>query len=542
MPVDPVSGVWSPDLFPKQWELLQACLPSFKNFVLANGPRWASKTFGCQHATAQHAWNTDRGNICILTITQSVGIDSGVWQHLTEIFLPEWINGDFGMEWVREPYIQNVTKKPACELTNRFGNKSRITLESLRNEQEVEARFKGKGYSMIWVNELSKFKHRKTFDTLKQCLRLPHLKDEDHLFLADTNPDLQLGQKSWIFFLWYEFRTMDDATVLELENKWGAEPGMLLPLRDSLRLIEFTVDDNLWLTDQKKGRLRADFAHDRDVFEAYYNGKWGTASTDALFYGVFREGVHVVGEAETPGNKTPDTLVPSDTCSSLVTGWDPGGRNCAAVIAEKQIVQAKKLWPELFTPEAMEKGPVMPSDKEIPVFKFLDELISVDEDFRMEDFVEQFVARMDFWEGVLNLRGKVAWTHWSDRSVYDTMVAWTDKYWVEHVADCSGGRINLIAERGNRGAVSARVDLWRKLLWEQRMWFSAAKTPHLIQMNKSIKRGESSVAIIQKGSIWKHSFDAGSYLVSSECIDELAKSIRFNIRKRHENSLVSVSY
>lgn len=559
MPVDE-NGAWQPGLFPKQWELLRACVPGPQNILLVNGPRKASKTYGCHHAVAQHAWNTDRGNICVLTITQSVGIDSGVWQHLTESFLPEWINGEFGMKWVKEPYVQNVTKKPACEVSNVHGNKTTIKLESLRNEDEVEDRFKGKIYSMIWVNELSKFKKRKTFDTLRQCLeRCPHLSPEQTMFLADTNPDLDLGQQSWIYYLWYEFRVMTDAELLKMEERLEIEAGTFAPLRDALQLMEFTVDDNLAMTDRMKAKLRADFAHDKDLLAAYYYGKWVTASTDALFYEVFRPAYHVLGEPETDGNKDPEILVPEDTCASLVTGWDPGGRNCAAVIAEPLIIPAKALWPELFPrdgeaavdPQIMDaisgvagkpdkKAPMSP-DKEIPCFKFIDELVSVGEDFRLEDFVEQFVIKMRFWEQLIARR--IAWRHWGDRMIWDSQIPFTDVFWGHHIFECSGGEIMLMAERGNRGAVAARVDLWRKLLWEQRMWFSAAKCPHMIMMNKSIKRGSSSVAVIQKQSPWKHGFDAGSYLISSECYDELSRSVNtiLKIRRRSEGvGLVSV--
>jgi hypothetical protein len=270
---------------------------------------------------------------------------------------------------------------------------------------------------------------------------------------------------------------------------------------------------------------------------------------------VFREGVHVVGEKETPGNKDPEMLVPSDECSELITGWDPGGRNCAAVIAEKQMVKAGLLWPELFQngdAKIIDAVPGMPgkhaaasmsADKEFPVFKFIDELILVAEDFRMEDFVEQFVAKMDFWEKLMGKTGRVAWRHWSDRSAFEATLMFADRYIYELIYEISDGRISLMSERGNRGAVSARVDLWRKLLWEQRVWFSAAKCPQLIQMNKSIKKGTTIGAVIQKGSPFKHAFDAPSYLQASEAFDELAKSIRVNIRrKRGENTLVSVGY
>jgi hypothetical protein len=60
-------------------------------------------------------------------------------------------------------------------------------------------------------------------------------------------------------------------------------------------------------------------------------------------------------------------------------------------------------------------------------------------------------------------------------------------------------------------------------------------------MNKSLKRGTSTVAIIAKGSRHKHPFDAGRYLVASECHEELNRSLIHSLRKeRTESALVSV--
>lgn len=542
-------GCWKPDLFPKQEELLAACYPgNEQNLVLANGPRKSSKTWACAHAVCQHAWNTDRGNICILTKTMSVGLDSGIWKHLTERFIPAWIGGNFGMEWVDKPYTQNVTKKPACSVTNSFGNVTEISLDSLTNERDVEDRFKGKEYSMIWVNELTKFSERKTFDTLKQALRAPHLRDDQLLLLCDTNPCLIYGKQSVWYKIWYDFRTMTDEQVIEYATELCGpeseiEPSDLIPDRDALKLIEFTVDDNLWLTEKQKKRLRGSFASDPDLYAAYYLGQWVTASRDAIFRDVFKHNLHVWGDVGGPNNKEPKLLVPEPSCYELCSGWDPGGRNCAAVIGEKVM------WKFKFVRE--ENGKEIEFEKELPIFKFLDELISVDEDFRMEDYVEQFVRKMAYWEDYIlehgSGTGKVQWRHWSDRNVFDTKLPFTERFWAEHIYDCSGGTVHLMAERGNRGSVQARVDLWRKMLFEDRLFFSADKTPHLIQMCKSIKKGTKAdgtptLAAIAKGSHWKHGFDSASYLVCSEAMDELQRSIHVNVKKRNENQLVSVAF
>lgn len=523
MPIDK-SGQWSPDLFPKQLQSMAMCRPSNRNMVLLNGPRWSSKTFCCQHIACDHAWETDRADICILSFTQSVGLDSGIWQHLTEIFLPEWIGGTdqngkpfggrFGMEWVRQPYIQNVTKKPACSIKNKHGTVSKFSLQSLRLEDDVEAIFKSRSYSMIWVNELSKFKKRKTFDTLKQCLRMPHLKTHQHLFLADTNPDLELGSSSPWYELWYGLASMGDDCPVDLK-----------PLRDSLRLIEFTVDDNHALSAEKKAQLRADFAHNPDLMAAYYYGKWVTASQDALFYSVFKPNIHVIGDPDTPAIPNPEVMVPSDDCHELILGLDPGARNCAAAILEKvTLIQDKR---------------------EVSAFSWLDEHIIIGEDFHLEDFIEELVRKMEFWEKqILNKPSKVIWRCWSDRSVFDMKVPFTSRFWHEFIYDLSDGKITCMAADRGRGSLGVRVDFFRKIIWQERIRISKNKCPHGIQMVQSIRRGKGA-AVIDRGSPWKHSFDSISYPIVSECCDELQRSVIVNLRKQsaenQESGLIQIA-
>lgn len=478
--------------------------------ILANGCRLASKTFGCHHAVAEHAWNTDRGNICILSFTQSVGIDSGIWQHLSEIFLPDWISGNFGMEWVKPPYIQNVTKKPACRVSNKFGNSTLITLESLSNEDEVEEKFKGKAYSMIWVNELSKFKKRMTYDTLKLCFRMPHLKPEDHLFLADTNPDLDLGQRSWIYQLWYELLSAEDD---ELDPKY-------LPLKRSLKLIEFTIDDNLSLSQAKKDDLLSGFAHDEDLVAAYYYGKWVTASTDALFYKVFRSNLHVIGEIASPTNPEPLMMVPEPNCSRLGGGWDLGTttNNAMALIENVMIKQG---------------------DKEVVAFKILDELVTINMDVQTEDFVEAVMKKRNFWEKLIGK--EIQWVDWSDRSAWSFKTDQTNLLHHQAVYVASGGKIQFMGTPKPPGSVRQRIDLFRKLLFEGRIFINNDRCPATVQMCKSIKPGKSSLEPIQKGSIHKHIFDAITYYISMECSDELQRAMNdLNVKGRTEGGFRSV--
>lgn len=505
MPV--IDGRWDMGLFPRQYEIISSCRPSENNLprlVLADGPRWASKTVGCINAVADHAWNTDRANIAVLTITQSVGLDSGVWTDLVDTVIPDWINGNFGMEWDRKPYTESVTKKPACKIINKYGTVSKIQLDSLKDEGEVENRYKGKRYSMIFVNELSKFKTRKTFDTLKQCLRMLHLPEGAHVLLADTNPADE-GEESWIYKLWEVERSLRD------EEPGEGEPD-LRPLRRALVRIPFTIDDNLAMSPEKRASLYADFAHDEDLLARYFYGKWVTASIDAIFHKQFRPLWHVIGEESTASNPDPDMMLPEEGCIELLTGWDPGPRNCAMCIAEKVF-------------------PADPIYKGLPIIKILDELCIVDEDFDFQEFVTKSMVLMNTWEKIAGR--KVRWQHWSDRSVFDTKDLESQKYYAQLIFEMSEGVIELTAAERSPGTLRAGIELMQRLFWENRLLINkkCVKTVHAV---KSIKRGTNALQVVQKGSKHKHPLDAMRYMVQSELYEELHRLLRVRVGKMKE--------
>jgi hypothetical protein len=519
MPVD-AQGRWYPNLFPKQARLVSICKSGKKRFILASGPRLSGKSLGCLHAICDHAFYTDPANVALVTVTQSSGYDSGIWTDLTELVIPEWIEGDFGMDWVKRPAIQNISKKPYCVVTNSNDNPVRFQLESLKNEQEVESRFKSKRYSCMFINELSNFRHLKTLMTWKECLRMVGLPDEKHLLLADTNP-ADDGAKSWIYRLFFEIPAIDfDRDKHSFTDEQVKELKFLQPL---LHALEFNVEENTFVTDARKAELRATYASDPDLYARYIHGKWVTSSVDALFLNVFRPSVHVIGEIESPGNPHPMAMVTEEKCWELYTGWDLGVVNSAACIVEK----------------------ITAPNNPHPTFKVLDELVVVGEDFSMDDFVLAFVEKMRFWEQAAGK--KLRWTHYSDRSAFDLRDPRFNLYHHQIVyqaspEDTPGGRIQLIAAARGRDSVQQRVDLMRKVLWEERIFFSNTLCPATIEMLKSIRRGRSQLHTIEKGNPHKHIFDAIMYCVASESSGEMSDiAFRMLRTKGTSNSVVSLS-
>lgn len=538
MPVD-ANGCWYPSIFPKQFELLRLCRErnGRRKYVLCNGPRWAAKTWGCLHAVVDHAWNTNGGSICILCTSVPAGSSSGIWPQLVEKVIPEWIAGDFGFNWapigtgrlkdqLGTPRSDGTTKKLFCCVTNKFGGKTRIELNSLKDERDVEGEFKNRYFSMIYWSELSNFQHRKTFDTLTHALRCHGVSDEDHLLLADTNPS-ELGSEYWGHKLWYVTRTARPEDLPEEER----------PIQKNLKLIEFIIDDNLSLDEDRKKEILASFAHDPDLLARYGYGKWVKASEHALFLSVFRPSIHIIGEIT---ELDPEILVPEESCGELLGGWDPGSANPAMCIVEKvfRIINIErelyeKLGSLVKAREAMKEraeknGKEVQEAREETVYKFIDELVIVKGNLSIGEFAELSLEKVLFWERWLGR--ELMWTHWSDRSAFDQREAISNRYQYEEVYAVTGGKIQLQAHQKSqiRGTKAPSIRLWRKMLFQNRLFFSAALTPNLIDMNKSLRRDTRKgmpADSIAKDQDLRHVFDCGRYAIMSEEWEELQSGI-----------------
>jgi hypothetical protein len=343
------------------------------------------------------------------------------------------------------------------------------------------------------------------------------LPSNKHMFLADTNPSDE-GEGSWIWKVWFELLSTEEEECNPDE----------LALRNELGRLDFDISDNKFDTPERIAELRSKYSHDPDLHARYILGQWVTASEDAIFYNTYRPLIHEVGEIETRSNPDPEIMVPEDGCFELLGGWDLGVSNSSFNIAEKAY---RAEWTKALggTPDKLslqekpgEDGKPL-KEKAVPILKFLDELVIIGEVFSMEDFAVECLKKMIWWEKLLGR--PVLWRHWSDRSAFDVTDPVTSRYHHQIVFDATGGRIVLRAADKGPGSVAQRVDLWKKLLFDERIYFSKTKCPKLIQMNKSIKKGTSSIAVINKNSVHKHPFDSGSYIAASEFPNELQQRV-----------------
>lgn len=535
MPLDE-RGQWWPNISPKQKKLiegLQAPAAKRKFKMLLSGPRKASKTIGGLHALAFHGWTVPlaKARYSMCGRTQTDNVDGGAWIDFTETILPEWIAADFGMEWVTKPRMAGDTHKIYCEVTNAADGITRYQLDSVKIEDEVERIFKGKRFAGIYVPELSNFKNRRTFDVMEEALRVVGLRPEQHLFIGDTNPAPE-GEDSWIYQLFFEFPQMDDDELAELIRAQDEHIGdealadALVGLREMQAQIcvhEFTIDDNPFLSEAEKRAQRAKYAHDKDLLDRYYYGKWVKAVGDSVFKDVFRPAIHIIGDP--PSAKLthePEVLLPEDNCSELGGGWDIGSSNSSAhVIEDVQTVLIDPLSGEPV------KDKVTGEFKIVPAFKVLDELISIGEPLPLSEFVIAYLEKMEHWEKIIG--HSVMWTHVSDRSAFDKYDSISDSYEYKEVYAVSDGRIEL--ERGpakTRNSVNRRMQLLKKLFYFNRIWISS-QCVQTIEMVQNLKAGR--LLAIDAGSKYKHAFDSLTYYLGKKLYLELEAELQNKIGK-----------
>jgi hypothetical protein len=508
---------WAPSTSPKQdllrW-LVHPDNPDRKPYTCVSGPRMSSKTIGCLHAVVENAWLVNRARWSMLSPTVTNATDGGFWNDLTEVVIPKWIEADIGMKWHKEPYVEAVSKRHKCSIINSHGTVSVFQLESFRegaNIDDLKTRFKGKRFNGIYWSEAGTWvKTREAFDILMGCFRSDAdmtWKKDDYTMLIDTNPEPP-GEAHWIYEMFYKFRTLDSSVLMDLVNGKDVSIEDMLRKQNQLGLIEFFVKDNPFLTPDQLAELKTRYAHSPELWDRYYLGKWTSAASDGLFFDVFRPVIHTAGESETPINKEPLLLLPSDDCHELFCGVDPGISNYAAVIAEEF------LWPDKHGKEQVN-------------FNVVDELVWLAEDASIGEFTGELMAKMDFWENLLNR--KVRWHHFSDRSAFDMRESISNRRQHVEVALVSNKRIMLTAVMKGDGSVRQRIDILRKLLHQDRITFSKARCPHTIRAVESLRKGKNYP--LDKQSEHKHAFDALTYMLSTRCYQELFRQSKTRVER-----------
>lgn len=497
---------WMPDVSKKQLEFIS----DSNKCLLASGPRRTGKTIACLHRLVRWLWEFGGPGVIIGRSITDV-FNCGTWADLIDFVIPQWIAGDFGLDWVTPPRMEGATKRYYFEISNNNGGISRCYLESLDNESEASRRFKNKRYSIVYMIELTNFKNRYTFDTLYETLRVIGKRPEEHCLIADTNPDFEHGEDSWIYKLWYYFKKLnldelndDEKKQLNLidipSNEYEMRIKSLKQTQKELKTYEFYLDDNPFISDTEKNEIKARWLScgNKAIYDAYVLGIWSKANTEGYFADVFKYDIHVIGDID-PETSENIILLPEEECYELYTGWDIGTTDTAVVFVEKVMMKTEK-------------------DEIQPMFKVLDEYVIIGQPHTVNSTVDIIMEKMDFWEKQIGR--KIKWTHWSDKSAFNKFNNIANSYEAGEVYKASDGRIILQEAFKGPGHVNKRSELLKKLLFMERIYISKYKCPNVINMFLNIK-SDRSMAGINRVDYHKDVFDALSYCLSMECYSEL---------------------
>lgn len=477
-----MSNYWAPKLHPKGLKLYN----DYHRHILVSGSRLSGKTVATGHRVMRHLWETQGAFFGIFAVTIKNAKNGGVWTDMTEIIVPQWIDSKMSDQYGKPIHFTTVdsvnnpgpktdgqTRSLYFKISNYWGGESECMLFSLDNENEIKAKLKSTRLSGMWWSELSEFYNPDVFRFSVQQLRMYHLKREQHLWIADTNPSEE-GEDSWIHKIWYKERT---------------DPAHKHPaIRDELSLHEMFLEDNPFLTPIQIEQLQSDYENDPGEYARIVEGRWvkGHGTLGKVFADLFSEAIHVI-----------DGAIDIDSSThGLLVGWDIGGTNHSATIIEERSFNGKPIW------------------------NVIDEVVSISDTVSIEDFTHQVMEKMADIEKFYNR--SFEWEHWSDDTAINVYRPTADTYDYLIVRSASEGKIELQGVTKPDGSVKQAINMFRVLLREQRV-FMGRNCPHTIEMFHGLKRGTTRPVADDKH---KHPFDSLRYGVYQRTIDLMAHGQR----------------
>ena len=451
-------------------------------------------------------WETEGAQVAMFSKLLKNAKDGGTWKILHKRILPEWINAKIGLRYTTKtaektpgPKVDGQTRTPYFKIRNVYGGESECMLFSLDHDLDIEDKIKEMEFSMIYFSELDKFRDRKVLSISLPRLRMSHLSYDQQMWIADTNPS-EDGEQSWIYETWFIMSRMKDYDEYVAYTKKHGQIAMAIDafwqLKEGLELFQFTPRENPKVDKRQLIELESAYAYDQGLYERYVNGAWvyGDGDSSIHFRNVFRENVHVLGQATDKDESLWEVINPSPNSLDLVTGWDVGETNHAFVAIDKTEINGRLH------------------------FAVVDELVSIKAEVSVEAFTE---GAMELIEGLETHAGhQFDLEHsWSDRSSIEKYSATADTFQHKVVHAASKERVFLQGVPKGRGSVRQRVQLLKQLLKQNRIKVSA-HCFYIIRMLKELRKGTNILNYVVADEN-KHAFDALTYPLLMECAEEL---------------------
>lgn len=495
------NGSWEPEMTDKQREAYY--LP--KRYILLSGPRLAGKTIGAIHRVIKHAWETgdatNGARIGVFCTTIKVGL-SGIWDDIYKL-LKVWegqdILGDDNQFFTVTGTPQTsrgATRQYYMQIKNKWGATAEFQLHSLEFEGDVEGKFLSTRYSCLYFSELQNFHERSTFDIPKNQLRSLGIPYDQHLWIADTNPPEE-GDAHWAHQVFFIDPNLDEIPdVFKTED----EIANFRRAQQETGLVLFSIHDNPLADPRDIDNVKQTYKDDPEGWARFVEGKWvrGIGFKGAWFAKDFvsRKSQIVIGQAdprEEPENW--DVLLPQKETTGLLIGLDTGETNHAGAIIQKRFVNGMSYW------------------------DILDEIVHIKSEIMLADFGEELLAKMTAYEKYM--ARTLEWTCWADTSLErfrPNSVEGTDANIIMSNTDYKF-HIQFATDAKKPKTVRRRLTLFINLLRQGRI-FVSANCFGTIKMFEGLRKGNTEFQHVMKGDPNKHIFDAISYVIFSEMLQD----------------------
>lgn len=499
MPVDPQTGLWSPRLGKRQLEVFNET----RRYILSSGPRFSTKTTASLHKILKHCWEVNPARVAMFTKTRGTAL-SGVWPKLTGAVMQEWLDANLEAEggakfrYRKTPRELGSIRMHYLKLENMWGGESEIQLHSLDYDGDIEKKLFSTEFSAIYLAELQNFDDAAVFFVTDDQLRMDGVPYESLMWLSDTNPPRN-ALEHFAYKVWFSGRTAQpppDITDVEREE--------FLEFQRQLALFEFTLDDSDGFVDPRQiAKIKAKYRNDPEAWDRFVLGKWTKTRGhgDKHFSSRFRPNIHVLGNISSTDKSQWEYIIPDAKIQRLYAGWDLGKVNHAAVFAQKKLTEAGQTRWEI-----------------------LDELVVLSDKVKVEDFTLEAMAKREELEKIIG--HDVQWTDWTDTSAFDFSRGGTDEIDSDIVEKVSNGTILFQAATAakRQGSVRKRVEKIQEMLTDSRIYVSA-NCVYVIEMFKNLRKGANEVTYVARGQQEKHIFDALSYMIYMETLEDLEEDI-----------------
>lgn len=427
-------------------------------------------------------------DIIILTRTLAKG-EAGVWRNLTKAggVIEKWQKAGFAKYYSKNskeggPGFAAASKVPTIKLSTGPGKPySTIQMLTLAEDEKVEDKLKDANCDLGYAVEADSFE-RHVIDTFRMCLRSTLVPYHAQKLILDMNPPAE-GVRHWA-------------------HRFISNPN------DDEIAIQFPLEKNCFITEEEKLSVLQAYAHDQNRVRRFYYGEWVEMSDNACFTDVLNENLHIVGEPMRPEDNYSNLdskviLRPWLGAFQFDMGWDIGDKNTAVTLMSPR-----------------QQGDAL-------CYDILDEVCILGQRVTMEEFLQQVIAMMDYWQEYMRSENGVKepmWRHYSDSSSMRERMNLSGSE-AQMISNMTNGRINLSGVQKGRSSVDARLSLLRRLLFENRIAVSS-KCENVIQMLRHLppakskelsdKTGGKRLILegVDKDSEHKHSFDSVTYCAS----------------------------